>query len=107
MAKIWTMLTNSEDPMRIHGTKCCGRVDTGDDTELFIASLFKFSVLYYVNVTTKPKISGVPAQCSPLQAIRGILLLAMRVRDGHGNASHVANMRAVGHRELAWLWNNI
>ena len=107
MAKIWTMLTNSEDPMRMHGTKCWGRVDVGDDTELSIANLTKFSVLYCVNVTTKPKISGVPAQCSPLQPIRGILLLAMRVRDGHGNASHVANMRAVGHRELAWLWNNI
>ena len=39
MAKIWTMLTNSEDPMRIHGTKCCGRVDVGDDTELSIANL--------------------------------------------------------------------
>ena len=77
------------------------------DTGMFIPHLTKGSVLYYVNITIKPKIRGAPAQYSPLQPIRGILLLAMRVRDGHGNASRVANMRDAGHRELAWLWNDV
>ena len=71
------------------------------DTAMDIPHLTNYSVLYFVNITIKPKISGAPAQCSPLQPIRGILLLAMRVRDGHGNASRVANIRNAGHRELA------
>ena len=91
----------------MHRAKCRGRMAVASDTGMFIPHLTKCSVFYNVNITIKPKNSGAPAQCSPLQPIRGILLLAMRVRDGHGNASRVANMRDAGHRELAWLWNDM
>ena len=49
--------------------KCRGRMAVVGDTGMFIPHLTNFSVLYYVNITIKPKNSGAPAQCSPLQPI--------------------------------------